>query len=310
MSAPEKERTQASVGELLGDVTRDMSTLVRKEVELAKAELREEVSQAGKAGGMFGGAGLAGFLAVLFVSYALWWGLSNTMDQGWAALIVAVLWAAVAGGLFINARTQLKRARAFCPGRSRLPELPDARGVGERVGREQIMSSDPDRIRREIETTRNELSYDVDALTDKVNPRRIAGDRVGQARAVHPSEEDDGQLESHGQEAGQRMSHAAGSVRDETRSLGQQSREQAQGNPMAAGLFAFGVGLLAASLIPPSGRERQLAGRARDMVTEHSGQLREQASQVGHQMQDNLRGARTRAAQSVPRQRPARRCPR
>ncbi|RAO38100.1 phage holin family protein [Micromonospora saelicesensis] len=127
MSAPEKERTQASVGELIGDVTRDMSTLVRKEVELAKAELREEVSQAGKAGGMFGGAGLAGFLAVLFVSYALWWGLSNTMDQGWAALIVAVIWAAVAGGLFINARTQLKRARAVLPRTKQTArELPDA----------------------------------------------------------------------------------------------------------------------------------------------------------------------------------------
>ncbi|MEU7848819.1 phage holin family protein [Micromonospora parva] len=127
MSAPEKERTQASVGELIGDVTRDMSTLVRKEVELAKAELREEATQAGKAGGMFGGAGLAGFLAVLFVSYALWWGLSNTMDQGWAALIVAVLWAAVAGGLFINARTQLKRARAVLPRTKQTArELPDA----------------------------------------------------------------------------------------------------------------------------------------------------------------------------------------
>ncbi|MGC4799107.1 phage holin family protein [Micromonospora saelicesensis] len=127
MSAPEKERTQASVGELIGDVTRDMSTLVRKEVELAKAELREEVSQAGKAGGMFGGAGLAGFLAVLFVSYALWWGLSNTMDQGWAALIVAVIWAAVAGGLFINARSQLKRARAVLPWTKQTArELPDA----------------------------------------------------------------------------------------------------------------------------------------------------------------------------------------
>ncbi|MFF0469001.1 phage holin family protein [Micromonospora zamorensis] len=127
MSAPEKERTQASVGELLGEVTRDVSTLMRKEVELAKAELREEVSQAGKAGGMFGGAGVAGFLAVLFVSYALWWGLSNTMDQGWAALIVAVLWAAVAGGLFINARTQLKRARAVLPRTKQTArELPDA----------------------------------------------------------------------------------------------------------------------------------------------------------------------------------------
>ncbi|MET8120211.1 phage holin family protein [Micromonospora sp. NPDC005189] len=127
MSAPEKERTQASVGELLGDVTRDVSTLVRKEVELAKAELREEVSQAGKAGGMFGGAGVAGFLAVLFVSYAVWWGLSNTMDQGWAALIVAVLWAAVAGGLFLNARTQLKRARAVLPRTKQTArEMPDA----------------------------------------------------------------------------------------------------------------------------------------------------------------------------------------
>ncbi|MCF0093431.1 phage holin family protein [Micromonospora sp. NPDC049114] len=127
MSAPEKERTQASVGDLLGDVTRDMSTLVRKEVELAKAELREEVTQAGKSGGMFGAAGLAGFLAVLFVSYAVWWGLSNAMDQGWAALIVAILWAAVAGGLFLNARTQLKRARAVLPRTKQTArELPDA----------------------------------------------------------------------------------------------------------------------------------------------------------------------------------------
>ncbi|MEU8125795.1 DUF3618 domain-containing protein [Micromonospora sp. NPDC049049] len=163
------------------------------------------------------------------------------------------------------------------------------------------MSSDPDRIRREIETTRNELSSDVDALTDRVNPRRIAGDRVGQARGAftRAKEKMMGSSNHLGQEAGQRMSHAAGSVRDETRSLGQQSREQAQGDPMAAGLVAFGVGLLAASLIPPSGRERQLAGRARNMVSEHSGELREQASQVGHQMQDNLREPAQQAAQSV-----------
>ncbi|WP_433648791.1 DUF3618 domain-containing protein [Micromonospora zamorensis] len=181
------------------------------------------------------------------------------------------------------------------------------------------MSSDPDRIRREIETTRTELSYDVDALTDKVNPRRIAGDRVGQARGAftRAKEKVMGSSSHMGQEASQRMSHMAGSVRDETRSLGhqsreamgsvrdearslgQQSREQAQGNPMAAGLVAFGVGLLAASLIPPSGRERHLAGRARNMVSEHSDQLREQASQVGHQMQDNLREPAQQAAQSV-----------
>ncbi|SIN24231.1 DUF3618 domain-containing protein [Micromonospora cremea] len=181
------------------------------------------------------------------------------------------------------------------------------------------MSSDPDRIRREIETTRNELSSDVDALTDKVNPRRIAGERVGQARGAfaRAKEKVMGSTSHMGQEASQRMSHVAGSVRDESRSFGQQSRgavgsvrdearslgrqsrEQAQGNPLAAGLVAFGVGLLAASLLPPSGRERQLAGRARGMVSEHSDQLRGQASQIGHQMQDNLREPAQQAAQSV-----------
>ncbi|MGW3887435.1 DUF3618 domain-containing protein [Micromonospora chokoriensis] len=181
------------------------------------------------------------------------------------------------------------------------------------------MSSDPDQIRREIETTRSELSSDVDALTDKVNPRRIAGDRVGQARGAftRAKEKVMGSSSHMGQEASQRMSHMAGSVRDETRqlghqsreamgsvrdearSLGQQSREQAQGNPLAAGLVAFGVGLLAASLIPPSGRERQLAGRARGLVSEHSDELRQQASQVGRQMQDNMREPAQQAAQSV-----------
>ncbi|MEV1153943.1 DUF3618 domain-containing protein [Micromonospora chokoriensis] len=163
------------------------------------------------------------------------------------------------------------------------------------------MSSDPDRIRREIETTRDELSSDIDALADKVNPRRIAGESVGQARGAltRAKEKMMGNSSHLGQEAGQRMSHAAGAVRDETRSLGQQSREQAQGNPLAAGLVAFGVGLLAASLIPPSGRERQLAGRARGLVSEHSDELRQQASQVGHQMQDNMREPAQQAAQSV-----------
>ncbi|MEV0153846.1 phage holin family protein [Micromonospora sp. NPDC050686] len=126
MSAPEKERTQ-SVGELLGDVTRDMSTLVRQEIELAKAELREEASQAGKAGGMFAGATLAGLLTVLFVSYAAWWGLSNVMDQSWAALIVAGVWAIVAATLLATGRTKLRQLRAVLPRTQQTArQMPDA----------------------------------------------------------------------------------------------------------------------------------------------------------------------------------------
>ncbi|MFG2009213.1 phage holin family protein [Micromonospora sp. NPDC048868] len=126
MSAPEKERTQ-SVGDLLGDVTRDFSVLVRKEVELAKAELREEAGQVGRLAGMFGGASLAGFLTVLFVSYALWWGLSNVMDQSWAALIVAVIWGVVTGVLLSRARKEKEQLRSVLPRtRQTAQEIPKA----------------------------------------------------------------------------------------------------------------------------------------------------------------------------------------
>ncbi|GAB3379434.1 DUF3618 domain-containing protein [Micromonospora halotolerans] len=162
------------------------------------------------------------------------------------------------------------------------------------------MSTDPDRIRSEIESTRSELSSDVDALTDKMNPRRIAGERVGQARGALTRVKEKvmgAQMDGHG--AGQRMSQTAGSVRDEARSLGQQSRAQTQGNPLAAGLIAFGAGLLVSSLIPPSRPERQWAGQARGMVGEHSAGLRQQASQVGNQLRDQMREPAQQAAQSV-----------
>ncbi|MFI6261171.1 phage holin family protein [Micromonospora sp. NPDC051006] len=126
MSAPEKERTQ-SVGDLMGDVSRNMSTLFRQEIQLAKTELREEATQAGKAGGMFGGAALAGFLTVLFVSYAAWWGLSNVMDQGWAALIVAVFWAVVTAILAVTGRNRLRELKGVLPRTQQTArQIPDA----------------------------------------------------------------------------------------------------------------------------------------------------------------------------------------
>jgi hypothetical protein len=117
----------ASVGELISEVSRDLSTLMRQELELAKAELKTEVSKAGKAAGMLGGAGFAGYMVLLFVSIALWWGLANAMDQGWAALIVAVLWAVIGGILFATGRGHL---RAVNPKPERtvdtIQQVPDA----------------------------------------------------------------------------------------------------------------------------------------------------------------------------------------
>jgi hypothetical protein len=115
-----------SFGDLMGEVTRDLSTLVRQEVELAKAEIREEGKKAGKAAGMFGGAGLAGHMVLLFLSFALWWGLSNVMDQGWAALIVAVIWAVIGAVLFAVARSQARAVRGLPRTTETVKDLPPA----------------------------------------------------------------------------------------------------------------------------------------------------------------------------------------
>jgi hypothetical protein len=103
-----EEVSETSVGELIGNISNDLSTLFRQEVELAKVELKQEASKAGKAAGMLGAAGFAGYLVVILLSFALVAALSNVMDPGWAALIVAVLWGIVGAVLYANGRKQLK----------------------------------------------------------------------------------------------------------------------------------------------------------------------------------------------------------
>jgi steroid 5-alpha reductase family enzyme len=97
-----------SVGGLLSEVTADTQQLFRQEVELAKAEVREEVGKAGKAAGMFGAAGFAGYMVAFFVSLAAMWGLANVMDTGWAGLIVAGVWAVIGAVLFLVGRSRMR----------------------------------------------------------------------------------------------------------------------------------------------------------------------------------------------------------
>jgi hypothetical protein len=119
--------SDSSVGELLGNISRDLSTLLRQELALAKAELKGEVSKAGKGAGMLGAAGFAGYMVLLFLSFALWWALANAMDTGLAALIVAVIWGVAAGVLFATGR---KRMSELNPKPERtvetLKQVPDA----------------------------------------------------------------------------------------------------------------------------------------------------------------------------------------
>jgi len=95
------------VGELLSVVTSDVQTLFRQEVELAKTEVKQEATKAGKAAGMYGGAGFAGYMVLLFLSLAAVLGLANVMDGGWAALIVTAVWAVIAAVLYQRGRTRM-----------------------------------------------------------------------------------------------------------------------------------------------------------------------------------------------------------
>ena len=99
---------KSSLGEIVSEITNDLSTLMRQELDLMKAELKAEASKAGAGVGMLGGAGFAGYFLLLFLSVALMALLDAYMPLGWAALIVAVLWGIVAAVLTARGKSKLK----------------------------------------------------------------------------------------------------------------------------------------------------------------------------------------------------------
>ena len=114
-----------SLGDLLGQVTQDMSTLMRQEVELAKVELKQSASRAGKGAGMFGGAAVAGYFVLLFLSVALWYALGTTaIGFGWSAVIVAVIWAIIAAILAARGRSEMKKIKGMPQTAETLQEIP------------------------------------------------------------------------------------------------------------------------------------------------------------------------------------------
>jgi len=100
------------LGELFGDMSRQVQDLLRKEVELAKIETKQEMSKAGKAGAMFGAAAVTGFVALLLLAFAAAWGLADAIPAGLAFLAVGLLFAAVGGILAMQGR---KRLATFAP---------------------------------------------------------------------------------------------------------------------------------------------------------------------------------------------------
>ncbi|HEX5811628.1 MAG TPA: phage holin family protein [Pseudonocardia sp.] len=126
-AGPYEDVGNVSVGELVGNVTRDLSTLMRQELALAQAEVKAEVSKTGKAAGALGAAGFAGYMAVLFLSICLWWALGHLIGNSWSALVVAVLWGIVGAVLYSSGRKKLREVNPT-PERTvdTLKNVPDA----------------------------------------------------------------------------------------------------------------------------------------------------------------------------------------
>ena len=108
-------RDDRTLGQIVGDVAQDLSTLVRQELELAKTEVKQEASRAGKGVGMLGGAGVAGHLALIFLSLCAVFVLNNAVPLEVSALIVTVFWLLVAAVLGLMGKKALDRTNPALP---------------------------------------------------------------------------------------------------------------------------------------------------------------------------------------------------
>jgi uncharacterized membrane protein YqjE len=115
MTTEQSELRERSTAELLKQLSNQTTTLVKQEIDLAKAELGEKGKQAGVGAGMFGGAGLFGVLALGALTACVIAALDTAMELWLAALIVAVVYAAVAGVLALTGKQKVKEATPVAP---------------------------------------------------------------------------------------------------------------------------------------------------------------------------------------------------
>ena len=125
-TVPPPADPRPSAGELFSDVAADLSTLMRQEVELAKAELRQSATRAGKGAGMLAGAGISGYMVLLFASVAAWWGIGDATGHGWSALIVAAAWLIVAAILGLMGRREISAVSGVPQTAQTVKKIPDA----------------------------------------------------------------------------------------------------------------------------------------------------------------------------------------
>ena len=146
------------------------------------------------------------------------------------------------------------------------------------------MSNDPEQIRREIEHTRSELSDNVNALGDKVNPGSIAKRQVGRVRGAATSVKD--AVMGSAADAADTGQQVATTMGDAVSNAPNAVARKAQGSPIAAGLIAFGAGLLVSSLLPASRVEQQAAEKVKDTAQPMIDDLTDTAKEVAGNLQE------------------------
>jgi uncharacterized protein YjbJ (UPF0337 family) len=163
------------------------------------------------------------------------------------------------------------------------------------------MGQDTEGLRRDIEDTRDELSRDVDALAEKVSPGRIVdrGLERTKGRLTDLKDRVMGSAESATGSVRGSVSSAGDTLTDTASGAADTVKEKTQGNPLAAGLIAFGAGWLISSLIPASEKETELAGKAVDVAKERGKPLAQEAADMGSQIGEELKGRAQEAAESV-----------
>ncbi|WP_309064795.1 DUF3618 domain-containing protein [Microbacterium sp.] len=155
------------------------------------------------------------------------------------------------------------------------------------------MSNSPDAIRADIEVTRREFGRDVDALADKVTPSKIVQRQTDKVKGAFRSLLD--RVMGAAEDAGEKLHDAGSDVASGISGTGHRAVAKAEGNPLAVGLVAFGLGLIAASLIPASEKEKRLA----EDVKEKAQPLVDEAAQVARDVGEDLKEPAQAAATAV-----------
>ena len=163
------------------------------------------------------------------------------------------------------------------------------------------MGEDTKRLSRDIEDTRGELTGDVDALAEKVGPGRILDRGVQRTRGRLSNMKDRvmGGAEDVSGSVREGVSSAGESVAETASDAAVAVKEKTRGNPLAAGLIAFGAGWLVSSLLPGTGKETQLASKAVDTAKEYGQPLAHEAADITAEIGQDMKTSAQEAAQSV-----------